>query len=533
MNALILLIKNSKTFFRKVINRIKFLNSILIIDENTKKFIRHNKKIWRDWNNKDSDYIVLADFYSVSETNIARSYFLNILAEKHKAVIKTFGPPEKISNYALHKVYESFNAKSHIFISLNKDQKCRVKTIIKQIIPTMNTKQDIFNLHLMGIWVGIDIYESYLRVYNKPTIYMDDPMLFKMVEEGVSLLVFWNDFFSKNKVSAVISSHDCYLYFDVVCKVAYKYKIPVYFPNPIYLTRAEKPHTIHSYFLNYRQMFQKLSAEEKRDAIMLAKQQLHKRLNGEVGVDMPYSTKSAFHSNQNGKSILRKSENIKVLICSHCFYDNPHGYGGMLFLDFYEWLNYLGRISEKTSYDWYLKMHPDPLPGTLEIIQGILKQFPKITLIHHETSYHQLVEEGLDFVLTVYGTVGEECPLLGIQVINAGYNPRVAYDFNWHPKSIEEYEHYLFNLDKLQQDIKEEDVYEFYYMHNYYIYDDDFVFKSYNQLLSDLTKADRIGSRVYEYFLKQWSDTKHQEIINNIQGFVDSGKCHYLSHGPE
>ena len=43
---------------------------------------------------------------------------------------------------------------------------------------------------------------------------------------------------------------------------------------------------------------------------------------------------------------IKNSNKTKVLICTHCFFDNPHGYGGMIFLDFYEWLVFLGEISK-------------------------------------------------------------------------------------------------------------------------------------------------------------------------------------------
>ena len=451
---------------RKIISTIRRIWKMSVMDNDTLRFIRHNRETWCSWDGKRRDSIILADFYRVYETIIAFSYFLNILARQHKAAIKTFGPPQKITSRVLHKIYRSFNTKDHIFTVLNKDQKRRVEEILRQVTPGIKTKQDVFDLNVMGIWIGVDVYETYLKDYNKPTVYLDDPNLFKVIEKGVGLVVFWHDYFAKNKVSAAVISHDCYLYFNVVCKVAYKHKVPVYFPNPIYITRAKRPYTIHSYFPDYRKMFNRLPSEEQKKGIELARVQIQKRLSGEVGVDMPHNTKSAFHSNHNRKPVLRKSDNIKVLICSHCFYDNPHAYGGILFLDFYEWLNYLGKISEKTDYDWYLKMHPDPLPGTFEVIQGILSKFPKITLIPHETSYHQLVAEGLNFVLTVYGSVGEECPALGIQVINAGYNPRIAYDFNWHPKTLEEYENCLKNLNKFRKDINLQEVYEAYFMHH-------------------------------------------------------------------
>jgi hypothetical protein len=205
----------------------------------------------------------------------------------------------------------------------------------------------------------------------------------------------------------------------------------------------------------------------------------------------------------------------------------------MIFTDFYEWLVFLGKISEKTDYDWYLKVHPDALPGTYDIVEEILSEFPKIRVIPHETSHHQLVKEGIDFVLTCYGSVGHEYPVLGVHVINAAYNPHIAYDFNWHAKSIEEYEEYLLNLSYLKKEIDINELYEFYYMNYYYTIADDLFLKSYRQTLHDLSSGERIGSGIYKYFLDQLTEEKHQEIIKNIERFIGSGKSHYFSHGPE
>jgi hypothetical protein len=274
-----------------------------------------------------------------------------------------------------------------------------------------------------------------------------------------------------------------------------------------------------------------LTAEEQAEAVQLATRQLERRLHGEVGVDMPYATKSAFGA-PRARRVLTPSDRIKVLICTHCFFDNPHAYGGMLFVDFVEWLQYLGRISQRTDYDWYLKTHPDPLPGTLETIHGILADFPNITVLPEETSHHQLAAEGLDFALTVYGSIGHEYPALGVQVINAGYNPHVAYGFNWHPRSIAEYEHYLLNLKTLRKDIDPREMAEFYYMHHYYRFDDDLMFDSYRQMELDLRPEDRIGPVVYSYFLERFTARKHRAIIDTTEAFIDSGMTHHFSHGP-
>ena len=54
------------------------------------------------------------------------------------------------------------------------------------------------------------------------------------------------------------------------------------------------------------------------------------------------------------KRLIKKNDNVKILIAPHDFFDAVHIYGETLFEDFYEWLNFLGQFS-KTNYDWYIK----------------------------------------------------------------------------------------------------------------------------------------------------------------------------------
>ena len=59
-----------------------------------------------------------------------------------------------------------------------------------------------------------------------------------------------------------------------------------------------------------------------------------------------------------GKEInLLKNKN-NILIATHCFTDAVHAYGNALFADYYEWMNYLGELSNKMDYEWLIKIHP-------------------------------------------------------------------------------------------------------------------------------------------------------------------------------
>ena len=50
------------------------------------------------------------------------------------------------------------------------------------------------------------------------------------------------------------------------------------------------------------------------------------RFEGKIGVDMRYSTKSAYGKIKKKKTY-KSIKKIKILIAAHCFSDSPHSYG--------------------------------------------------------------------------------------------------------------------------------------------------------------------------------------------------------------
>ena len=232
---------------------------------------------------------------------------------------------------------------------------------------------------------------------------------------------------------------------------------------------------------------------------------------------MYYTSETAFHKNFVD-SVLIKNDNIKVLICTHEFFDDPNSTGGLLFPDFYEWLTFLAERSKDTKYDWYLKNHPDCDPWTVKEINQFLKKYNHIKLIDEKTSFLQLKEEGLNFVFTAHGTVGHECPLLGIQVINADLNHmHVAYNFTWTPKNVSELGQLISNLKNLKKEINKDEIYEFYYVEKKMTWDDDFIFESY----SNSKKIEREKNvNMVNLFLNEFNIEKHKIIIDKIDQLI-------------
>jgi hypothetical protein len=508
------------------IRRIPTLLKRFRLDEWEALFVRHNKKIWRNFTPDKGDGEILVESYDVAAGIIAFGYFANVLAKKHNARIKVYaekptGLEAKIYRWNNDKKYKSFNAVP-FYCELSKSQLLEVENLFSKIYPRLKTKRDVEDLKVEGAWIGDLLYDSHLMRYRVPTVEIQDKRFHSSLRKALGYYIYWRDYFDSHNVKSVIVSHCVYSRNATILRLAIQRGIPAYQVNAFSLYRPT-PKCLWAYndFLSYPEWFKSLSPQEQQIGLKLAKERIERRFAGEVGVDMAYSTKSAFVRNSNNKRVIRESPRIKILIATHCFFDAPHPFGVNLFPDLYEWLTFLGKISERTDYAWYVKTHPDFLPGNTEALKSIICNYPKITLIPKETSHLQIVEEGIDFVLTVYGTVGFEYAALGVTVINASLcNQHIGYNFNIHPKTIEEYESILLKLKDQKLDIDINEVYEYYYMNC--LYDkganwlvDDFI----NQIGGYSKQRDPIS---YKLFLDKFTVQRHEKTLRSLMNFIES-----------
>jgi hypothetical protein len=519
-----------RAFFTRIINSLQLVFSVFrsaIIDQWTAAFIVHNKKVWKDYESKTEGEI-LFEANSMCSAIISYSYLANILSKKYNAKIKGYvlSKPKRWEHYlspAVHKVFKSFNTREIIYLAFKRSQLKERNRLFKEIYPVLKTKKDVEDLSVEGLWIGDLVYDSHLMNNKIPTVNINDSKFIKSLKQALEIYVFWRDYFDTHDVKAVNVSH-CVYTTAIIMRLAIQRNIPAYQINAThayYLTK--KNLWAYDDFYYFSEEFKKLSFEEGSNGLIEAKKRLEKRFSGEVGVDMNYSKKSAYTRINNNK-VLSESPQLKILVAPHCFFDSPHPYGVSLFPDFYEWLTFLGRISEKTDYDWYIKTHPDFLPGNIPIIQKFINKYPKFTLIPAETSHHQIIEEGIDFALTVHGTIGFEYAALGVTVINASRcNPHVAYNFNIHPKDVESYEKLLLDLPNQKIDIDINEVYEFYYMKFINNNVENWIFNDYARFINKIGGyAKQFGPVSYLKFLEEFSAEKHERIIHSLKNFIES-----------
>jgi hypothetical protein len=527
-----------------VVRTLALRNSPLV-----REFIKHNKKVFlKSTRATKTGPVVLFELNAMQSAHVAYSYLANVLADNAQARIDAYAQRahksyfqkfifkvKKFINFNEFGVFRSFGVCSFIEVELSQTQEMKAKRLFADVFKRLNSKQDIEALKINQVWVGDLIYDSFLMTYKKPTIDKNSPEFKRSLMESIRFFVFWEEYFDKNDVCAINVSH-CVYNLAIPLRIALQRDIPAFQSNVTHLYRLSKKNLFaYNDFVQFREIFSALSHEVRSAGVKEARRRIERRFAGEIGVDMSYSTKSAYGSFAS-KRLLKESPRKKILVATHCFFDSPHSYGNNLFPDFYEWLDFLGNITVDSNCDWYIKTHPDFLAGTKDVIDFFIQKYPKFSLLPADASHHQIIAEGIDFALTVYGTIAFEYAALGIPVINASLNnPHIAYEFNVHPKNIEEYRDILLNLDKLSFSINKQHVYEYYFMRHIFNTEDMF-FKNYNAMIDQLGGySKQFAPQVYGKWLNEWNEGRHRTILSALQLFIQSGdfRMDYSHYGQE
>jgi len=496
------------------------------------RFMEHNRQTWRKNNlhYESGQGEVLIELNAAHSAIIAYSYLANVLARQFSSKIVAFSYRQpgwksffiRFFRLPYEKIFSSFGTEFILYLELNSRQKELSKEMFKEVYASLHNSRDIENITLDEIWIGDLVYDSYLRENSVPTIDIKDNRFVRSLRKSLEIYIFWRDYMDAHPVKAINVSH-CVYNLAIPLRMAISRGIPAFQINASHVYRLSKQNLFaYNDFFGFPDAFRSLPADLQSAGLVQAKQRIDLRFAGGVGVDMGYSTKSAYGEHKTER-LLKESTRTKVLIATHCFFDSPHSYGKNLFPDFYEWLDFLGKMTLETEYDWYIKTHPDYLAGTKEIIDSFILRYPNFRLLPADSSHHQIISEGINVVLTTYGTIGFEYAALGIPVVNASLNnPHIAYNFNLHPKDVEEYRKILTNLDNIELQIDKKEVYEYYFMKHIYN-TNDWLFNNYRQIEKDLGGySAQFTPRVYDYWIRQWNPDRHAEIIAALNSFVES-----------
>lgn len=374
------------------------------------------------------------------------------------------------------------------------------------------------------VLVGDLIYDEYLRRTKRETIDFSDKHFLRIFYELISYFEEYLRLFNKHVVNAVVASN-CVYHFAIPLRLACHLQIPSFQVTSETIYRLSKKR-LHAYteFLDYSEQIVEEFSEFQRN-LPEVRARIRRRFSGEIGVDMPYSTKSAFDNSGDFK-IKTGEARIKILVATHDFFDSPHSYGFNFYPDFYLWLEALGKISETTNYEWYVKTHPDPIGNSELVLQELQRRFPKLQVIPAETSHHELRSHGINVALTVFGTIGWEYPALGITTINASRNnPHSCFSFSITPSTREEYERVLLDLENHKlESFDMNQIEKFYFLHNLQKLH-SFIYLDYTRYLNEVGGYSRsTTSHALAYYVAYCGNNRRPEdqITRSIGRFIKS-----------
>jgi hypothetical protein len=215
--------------------------------------------------------------------------------------------------------------------------------------------------------------------------------------------------------------------------------------------------------------------------IKQANEILQSRLSGKVDEGI-YYLKESIYSRSN-YSFTNFNNNRFIIIFLHCFFDSPHIYGNGVFVDFFEWVEYLlDKALKMPEINFIFKEHPNGLPENKKVLSFFKNKYESINniiFIDGKISNYEIAKMKPLAALTYYGTVAHEFSFLKIPVINAGENPHSLFNFSYNILNFEEYDNLISNIENIElpKEYNIDEIGEFFYMH-YLYYSNNFDFSN-------------------------------------------------------
>ena len=495
------------------------------------KFLFQNKKHKTRLINP-SKKILLVEFNNWALLHIAKSLISRFFIKKYKCKLYAYEGYTLLAakndssffskilkivmikfNLGTYGVYKFFGVSEFVKPKITAEIAREAQKIIN--IKKINNNSQLYNLKVKNIHFGDLIYDSYLKVFNKPTINVDTQEFKKFFQESVCLILFWYYFLKKNKLNIlnILFIHEVYTY-GIIPRIAVNFGLEGTKVSHKSLIKFKKKGFYigqeNSYF--YKNIFKDITLKEKNKTYKFSKKKLD------------FLTKKIPFEKSKSKKIK------KILVCCHSIKDSPHVFGKFFYNDFHEWMMALSKISQKTNYIWYIKPHPDDTDEIQkEYYLNLVKKFKNVVLLKPNLTKKLKV----DLALTCFGTVAYELPYKGIKVINGSKNhPHRYYSFSITPKNRMEFERFIlepnlikkYKIDRLQ-------ILQFYFIKRIYLYTDwiglnlDKSFKINNKVVKKYYKP-----TFYNQYYKTMTVQKIKKIDKTILNFYNDRKNIILSN---
>ncbi|KNC91474.1 hypothetical protein [Trabulsiella odontotermitis] len=418
-----------------------------------KKFIELNRKFWRKENlNKEStsNYILVEGQIICPASIIDKARIAKAIEEVtgYRSVVYLRGFYEKANSTS--QIYRSFNINKFYMWWSGYLNPTIVLPALYATVHTMVTCKDgkqLIDLVYKNIEIGDLIYDTLIRYKpNTYTIRKINFSHFRLIFRA--FLAFHNNEYmiKKFRPRYLVTSHNVYAEFGLLPRQIKKHRKSVIFLKDIY---AYKCYGVDA---NIKEHFLKPSlAEFQRNLasanfIVNAKAYFFSRFEGsvdQIDVKNAFVGKKKYDFDELKEKYPNLSKGKKnVVVMSHAFSDAPHVGEGLLFSDYYDFLEQTLRyLNSCDSINCFVKPHPSSYMwnekgGVEEMIER--NRFGNIYITPSDFNTNSIADFA-DCIVTAKGTAGLEFSCLGIPAITAGRGYYSGFGITSEPNTKEEY----------------------------------------------------------------------------------------------
>lgn len=400
---------------------------------------------------------------------------------------------------------------------------------IDKWLSAVDPQEDPMSLVWGSVRLGQHAYESYLRE-GRPTGSLSDPVLMWHVRRAFALTLVWQHLFRRLNVQKVIVSHDCYSTLGPLVDVCEDHGTDTYWVSPTTVAKCVGGSCYWGGLLGrYRSRFEALPGTDKVRVREYGESLIANWQSAHLSDCQRFSNDHSFAS---AKPELPGS--IFGVIAMHDFIDSPHSYGRMWFRDFWEWACFVAESTRDSDDNWYLRPHPayGHHESTTAAVDALLTRYPHLKLMSANIPWGYLIEAGLRRVVSYYGSVGHELPILGLDVVLASPSPHGEFSFSRTAKTVGEYGMMIREPlnPKMPSGIKRSELAEFWGMHFKYRHFDDLFFGDYTCSCLKRDCGQWSESRWESYLLQSYvrnSSSGHlKKSLEKVDRFLDDGDSH-------
>lgn len=455
------------SFFYKFFSVLKEFKKYKVTKEEA-DFISVNSNVWSvtstNVNIKENDVKVIVEgFLDCPVSIVEKSRIAKAIEGKtgFKSVVLVRGLSEGASN-VVH-IYRSFNIENFYYWWRNYFNPLAILYslfyAVKTFLITKNGAGLISLVH-QDTLIGDLVYDTLIR-FN-PNRYTIDKLQIKKDFRLIfrAFFTFYNNdvVLKKYKPKFLVTSHNVYAEFGLLSRQANKAGVHVLLKDLDVYKFYHSSMNINEHFLKISiDMFNR--AKEDNSVLPLAYEYFYSRINGKVEqIDAinAYKNKKIYSHldvvNLFNNKINRKLKN--VIVMSHAFSDAPHVGEGILFKDYYDFLEKtLIRLNEVNDINCFVKTHPSSYMwnekgGVEQLVEN--NNLKKIYILPNDFNSKSIIDIA-DCIVTAKGTAGLEFSCVGIPAVTCGKGYYHGFGITMEPNTIDEYYKMLDNISKLDR----------------------------------------------------------------------------------